>query len=79
MPNILKHNSLGSSSVGDLTQVKQLMNFTRNGFNLNNLINTNPQLKQVVELCRGRNPQDVFYEMCKQRGINPEDVLNQLR
>ena len=39
----------------------------------------NPQLNAVMQLCQGRNPQDVFYEECKKSGINPDDVMNLLR
>jgi len=39
----------------------------------------NPQLNAVMQMCQGRNPQEVFYEECKKKGINPEDVLKELR
>ena len=38
-----------------------------------------PQLQQVVKMCNGQSPKDVFYTLCKQRGVNPDDILNQLR
>lgn len=39
----------------------------------------NPQLNSVMQMLNGRNPQEVFYEECKKKGINPEDILSQLR
>lgn len=39
----------------------------------------NPQMAQVMQMCNGKNPQEVFYSMCKQQGINPNDILNMFK
>ena len=39
----------------------------------------NPQLNSVMQMVGGRDPQQVFYEECKKSGVNPEDILSQLR
>lgn len=39
----------------------------------------NPQLNAVMQMCQGRNPQDVFYEECQKSGVNPDEVMNLLR
>lgn len=39
----------------------------------------NPQLNAVMQMCQGKDPQQVFYEQCKKNGVNPEDILKQLR
>ena len=39
----------------------------------------NPSLAAVMRLCNGRDPKAVFFELCDQRGINPDDILSQLR
>ncbi len=39
----------------------------------------NPQLNAVMQMCQGKDPQHVFYEQCKKNGVNPEDILKQLR
>lgn len=39
----------------------------------------NPQLGAVMQLCQGRNPQEVFYEQCKKNGIDPNTVINALK
>lgn len=39
----------------------------------------NPQLNAVMQMCNGRNPQEVFYEECKKKGIDPEQVMSLLR
>lgn len=39
----------------------------------------NPQLNAVMQMCQGRNPQEVFYEECQKHGINPNEVMNMLK
>lgn len=39
----------------------------------------NPQLNAVMQMVGGRNPQEVFYEECQKKGVNPEDIISQLR
>lgn len=39
----------------------------------------NPQLNAVVQMCNGRNPQEVFKERCKQYGVNPDDAIKQIQ
>lgn len=46
---------------------------------LNTLIQQNPQMAQVMQLVNGRDPKQVFYELCKQRNVDPESILSQLR
>ena len=46
---------------------------------LNQIVQTNPQFAQVLQMCNGKNPQDIFYKMCQQRGVNPDTILKQFR
>ena len=39
----------------------------------------NPQLNAVMQMCNGKNPQQVFYEECQKQGIDPNIILNELR
>lgn len=39
----------------------------------------NPQLNAVMQMCNGRNPQEVFYEQCKRSGIDTNTVINALK
>lgn len=67
----------------NLAPLKNMMSMLQAAQNpqaaLNMLAEKNPQISEVMRLVQGRNPQEVFYEMCKQRGINPDDILNQLK
>lgn len=39
----------------------------------------NPQLNMVMQMCQGRNPEEVFREECQKAGVNPDEVINLLR
>lgn len=61
-----------------------LLNMVKSGGNpqtiINNIINTNPQLKPIMNIINGKNPnqlKETFYSMCKERGINPENLAKQ--
>ena len=50
--------------------------------NPQNLIaNFNPQMKQVMQYIQenGGDPKAAFYKMAKEKGIDPEQILRQLR
>lgn len=74
-------NPLGNGNVGGITpqmrqgiqQVKGLMQMASGN------PMANPQIAQVMQMCQGQNPEQVFYAMCKQRGIDPQAFLRELR
>lgn len=39
----------------------------------------NPMLGQVMSVVGNRDPKAVFFDLCKQNNINPDDILNQLK
>lgn len=65
--------------------IKQLMNMVRGAKNpqqfLMNIAQQNPQIQQVMNMVRssGKSPKDLFYQLAQQRGINPDDILKELR
>ena len=48
---------------------------------LQNLVQNNPNMKQVIDYvnANGGNPKDAFYKLAKERGIDPEVILNSLK
>ena len=38
----------------------------------------NPQMNQIIQMCSGKNPRDVFIEECNKRGIDPQSIIQQL-
>lgn len=40
---------------------------------------TNPNMQQVLNMLNnGANPQALFYQMCGQKGINPEEFIKNI-
>lgn len=74
---------IGNIGIPNLAPLKDMLAMLNSAQNpqaaLNMLAQKNPQVGQVMKMIGGRNPQEVFYSMCKERGINPDDILNQLK
>lgn len=39
----------------------------------------NPMLGNIMQMCQGRNPKEVFYAQCKQHGADADSIISQLR
>lgn len=48
---------------------------------LNQMMQNNPQYKIVMDYVNksGGDPKKAFYDMANAKGVNPEDILSQLR
>lgn len=75
--------SIGGINPQMLQQVKQAMNALRSVANPQQAImmaaQNNSQLGAVMQMCQGRNPQEVFEEQCKQHGIDPKNAMQQIQ
>ena len=84
MANPFKQGFQPTQQSGEnLAPIKNMMQMINGAQNpqaaLNMLMQKNPQMAQVMQLIQGRNPQEVFYAMCKERGVDPNTILNQLK
>ena len=78
-------NPLGNGNMGGLPpqllqniqQVKGIMNMFQG--NPMAIAQQNPMFGQVMQMCRGQNPEQLFYAMCKQQGLDANAILNELR
>ena len=78
-------NPLGNGNMGgiplqfqqNIQQVKGLMQMAQGNPML--LAQQNPAIAQIMQMCQGQDPQKMFYELCRQRGIDPNLILNELR
>lgn len=48
---------------------------------LQNMTRNNPQMQSVMNMIQasGKSPKDLFYEVAKQKGVDPNQILNMLR
>ena len=45
---------------------------------LQQMARQNPMVGRIMQMSRG-NLKDTFYQMCQQKGVNPDDILAQLK
>ena len=66
-------------------QIKQLMQTVQMSQNpqmaIQNLMQNNPGMKQAIDYvnANGGNPKDAFYKLAKERGVDPDSILNSLK
>lgn len=75
--------AMGGANAQAVQSVKRMMGMLRAAQNPRQAFmqaaQSNPALGAVMQMCNGKDPQQVFYAECQRRGVNPDDILNQLR
>ena len=85
MNNLYQQLNQSQQLPSNLNQIKSMMNMVRGAQNpkmmLQNMINQNPQMRQVMNLVQqnGGDPKTAFYNLARQKGIDPDQVLNMLK
>lgn len=46
---------------------------------IQNMAQSDPAIKKAMDMCRGKNPQQVFMEQCQSQGINPQQIIGNLK
>ena len=59
--------------------MKQMQTLQNPNIAIQQMAQSNPQIQQVMQMCQGQNPKDIFYSMCKQRGVDPNEIINMLK
>lgn len=83
MEQMSRNNTNGT--INNIQQLKGMLSNIQNSANpqkmLNELICRNPKMKDVMNIVQkyGNNPKDAFYALAKEKGVNPDEVLNALR
>lgn len=68
------------SAVGSIHNMVEMMKGIQNPQAvLQQVARQNPMMGQVLQLCRGKDPKQVFYQMCRERGVDPDNILRQIR
>ena len=39
----------------------------------------NPRLRPIVEMLRNKSPQEVFNNLCQQKGVNPDEFIKNIK
>jgi len=75
--NPLGNGGLPPQIMNNIQQVKGLMQMA-NG-NPMALLQNNPQMRQVMQMLQKQSPEQAFRNLANQMGINPNEIINQLR
>ncbi len=74
MPNPLLQPSMN--------QMRELYNAMRSGNSMQifqKMAQNNPNMRPILNMINsGSNPQQIFYQLCNQRGINPEEFIKNI-
>lgn len=46
---------------------------------IQNMAQSDPAIKKAIDMCQGKNPQQVFMEQCHAQGINPQQIIGNLK
>jgi len=78
-------NQAQNTQSGNVQSLRQMANVVRNSRNpqmmMMQLAQSNPQMKQAIEYIgqNGGNAKEAFYALAKQKGVNPDTILNMFR
>lgn len=61
----------------NIQQVKNMMRMF-NG-DPNAVMQQNPMINQVMQMCQGSRPEDFFKSLCKRRGLDFEAIIKELQ
>lgn len=66
-----------------MMQAMQVVNQIRQTGNpqaaLNVMAQQNPSIKKAMDMCRGKNPEQVFNQMCRQNGMDPGQFTGMMK
>ena len=80
MPNPLLNNGNGRREGTAIADIIRMLSGSPNPAALMNMLaRQNPQVAQAMNMCRGKNPRDVFFAECKSRGIDPNEIIARYR
>ncbi len=69
-----------NNSIGNLKNMLGMIKVSGNpDIILQNMAQSDPAIKKAFEMCRGKNPQEVFLEECQKTGKNPQDIIGMLK
>ena len=68
-----------NKGISSMSELYKLMTCNNPMMLFNQIAKNNPQLNECLNLInRGMNPQDLFYQLCNKRGINPQEMMRNI-
>lgn len=75
------NNPMNANRIGQMKSMYQAFQNAKNPMALfQQMAVRNPQLQPVMNMLRqGMNPNQIFNQVCQQRGINPEELMRMIK
>lgn len=72
----MQNNSMTNPAIGNMVNMIGALNNPQKA--IQQMVSQNPQMAQIMQMCNGKNPKDVFMAECQRRGVDPQQILSQL-
>lgn len=76
-------NAGGNNPMSAISQAMQVVNQIKQLGNpqaaMNILAQQNPNIKKAMDMCLGKNPQQVFEQMCQQNGMDLGQIAKMIK
>lgn len=73
----------GNNPMAAMMQAMSVVNQIRQTGNpqaaINAMAQQNPNIKKAMDMCKGKNPEQVFKQMCQQNGMDPAQFAGMMK
>lgn len=73
----------GKNPMAAMMQAMSVVNQIRQTGNpqaaINAMAQQNPNIKKAMDICKGKNPEQVFKQMCQQNGMDPGQFAGMMK
>lgn len=73
----------GNNPMAAMMQAMNVVNQIRQTGNpqaaINAMAQQNPNIKKAMDMCKGKNPEQVFNQMCQQNGMDPGQFARMMK
>ena len=73
----------GNNPMAAMMQAMSVVNQIRQTGNpqaaINAMAQQNPNIKKAMDMCKGKNPEQVFTQMCQQNGMDPGQFAGMMK
>lgn len=73
----------GNNPMAAMMQAMSVVNQIRQTGNpqaaINAMAQQNPNIKKAMDMCKGKNPERVFKQMCQQNGMDPGQFTGMMK
>ena len=83
LSNMINGMAGGNNPMAAMMQAVQMVNKLKQSGNpqaaIEQMAKSNPNMKSAMDMCKGRNPKQVFESMCRQNGMDPAQFENMMK